>query len=168
MSARTIAVRYFNDHTSAKDEVLKAYYAYHAPHFQLEPKGHHFTNGSRESCCVWCGRSREMVRWDDLPPECQERPADSPVEDVILSEESKAFDLLQRAELHVPALVHRMGMSGKTLAFLYHTHGYDPETVVAIVDVSSVALSAYHAVMEQERGRSRDAQIKTVIEAAQK
>jgi ribosomal protein S14 len=149
-----IAAQYFAEHPEAKADVIKAYYAYHAPHFRLEPKGHNFPSGSRESQCVWCGRSREMVRHDQLPPVCLERPELREVADVIRAEEEKAFALLARARTDVPKLVARLGMSGETLAVLHHTHGHDPETVAALVPVPPQMLADYHAAMEAERERS--------------
>jgi len=162
----TTAFKYFEDHPSERDGVMKAYYAYHAPHFRLEPKGHNFGSALRESQCHWCGRSRETVRWDDLPAECCARPSLPDIEETIFSEEEKAFVLLERAVYDVPRLVSKLGMSGDTLAILHHTHGFDAETVSCIVDVSPQMLSDYHVAMELERERSRGAQVKDVISAA--
>ena len=148
---------YFDAHPEAKDGVMKAYYAYHAGHFQCDPKGHNFASGSRESKCQWCQRSREMVRHDDLPPECQKRPASADVANVILGEEQKAFALLAKAERIVPQIVKKAGMSGETLAVLHHTHGYDPETVSGVVDVPPAMIAEYHKAMMREQSRSRAA-----------
>src|SRR5436190_6944174 len=100
MSALHICREYFREHPEAKDGVMKAYYAYHVAHFRCDPKGHNFTSGSHQSKCQWCQRSREMVRHDDLPAECQKRPAnaDVPIADVVLNEEQKTFALLAKAE----------------------------------------------------------------------
>lgn len=46
-------------------------------------------------------------------------------------------------------------MSGKTLAVLHHTHGYDPEIVESIVTIPPQIMSEYHQAMEKERERSR-------------
>ena len=156
---------YFAAHPEAKDGVMKAYYAYHVEHFRCDTKGHNFTNGSRESKCQWCQRSREIVRWDDLPPECQKRPvsADVPIADEILGEEEKAFALLDKAARIVPKIVEKMGMSGETLAMLHHTHGYDPETVSGVVDVPPALIAKYHEAMTREQSRSRAAIKRDVI-----
>ena len=150
---------------------MKAYHAYNVPHFRCDPKAHNFGSSLRESACRWCGRTREQVRWDELPPECAKRPPVPGIEDVILGEERKAFALLARAEKDVPKLVARLGMNGETLAGLHHTHGYDPETVTMALEVphSELAMKIkalrpdYEAAMETERARSRAAQVKEVI-----
>ena len=159
------ARKYFDTNPEAKNGVMKAYYAYHAPHFRLEPKGHNFTSSSRESKCSWCGRSRELVRHDALPPECQMRPEMPDVADVILGEESRAFALLKKAEIEVPKIAAKLGMSGETLAMLHHTYGHDPESVASVTDVPPQMLEDYHAAMETEKHRSRAAKKKTVITA---
>ena len=161
--SRQIALEYFRENPEARDGVMKAYHAYNVPHFRCDPKAHNFPTALRESACVWCGRTREQVRWDELPPECAKRPPVPEIEDVILGEERKAFALLARAEKDVPKLVVKLGMNGETLAVLHHTHGYDPETVASIVDVPPQMLADYHAAMETERARSRAAQVKEVI-----
>lgn len=161
--SRALAIQYFQDKPSAKDGVIKAYYAYHAPHCRLTRDGHNFTSGSRESKCSWCGRSRELVRHDNLPAECQHRPNMPDVADVIRSEEVNAFALIDKAERDANKLVDRIGMSGQTLAILHHTYGHDPETVAAVIDVPEQILTDYHAAMEVERERSRVARKPTVV-----
>src|ERR1035438_5779503 len=82
--SRQIAHGYFAAHPEARDEVMKAYYAYNVPHFRLDSKAHNFLTAMRESACHWCGRTREQVRWDGQPPECAKRPPVPEIEDVIL------------------------------------------------------------------------------------
>lgn len=145
---------------------MKAWYAYHAPHFRVmtEMPLHNFTNGSRESKCVWCGRSREMVRHDELDARCQKRPKEiKSIKDVLREEEEHAMALADRAQKDVPKLVAKMGMTGETLAVLHHTYGHDPETVATVIDVPPQVLADYHAAMEMEKVRSRAAQKKTVV-----
>lgn len=161
--SRQIAIEYFRENPAARDGVMKAYHAYNVPHFRCDQKAHNFGSSMRESACRWCGRTREQVRWDDLPPECAKRPPVLEIEDVILGEERKAFALRARAEKDVPKLVAKLGMNGETLAVLHHTNGYDPETVASIVAVPPQMLAEYHAAMEMERARSRAAQVKEVI-----
>lgn len=163
MKAAEIVLKYFREHPEMRDGVMKAYYAYNVSHFRCNPKAHNFGSALRESACRWCGRTREQVRWDDLPPECARRPFVPEIDDVIRGEEQKAFALLARAKKDVPKLVAKLGLSGETLARLHHTYGYDPETVAGIVDVPPKMLSDYHAEMETERARSRAAQMKEVI-----
>lgn len=78
-----------------------------------------------------------------------------------------ATELLQpnttSASREVPAIVTKRGMSVDTLAFLHHTHGYDPETVAGIVDVPAEIMTQYHELMDVERARSRAAQVKEIV-----
>lgn len=160
---RCIAVDYFNDHSDARDEVMKAYFAYQAGHFRAEPAGHNFPSSLRISKCLWCSRSREMVRWDELPPQCQKRPKMADAAEVISSEEEKFFSLLNRASLEVPKIIKKRGMSGETLAFLHQTHGYDPEIVSGVVNVPQFLMREYHEKMDEERARSRASLTKEII-----
>lgn len=154
----TIDLQYFREHPDARDGVMKAYYAYNVPHFRSDPKSHNFGSSQRESACHWCGRTREQVRWDELPPECAKRPPVPEIEDVILGEERKAFALLARAEKDVPKLLAKLGMlNGETMAILHHTYGYDPETVSGVVDVPPVMIMEYNEAMMREQARSRAA-----------
>lgn len=157
---RKMADEFFEDNPSERDGVLKAFYAYHAPHFRIDPKSHYFLGELREAECQWCGRRREDVRHDDFPAPCLARPDLKGVDETIYSEEERAFELLDKAEAEVKRLVLRMGVSGETLAILHHTHGYDPETVASIIDFPEDILAEYHTRMEIERDRSRGGQKK--------
>lgn len=156
---------FFVAHPEAKDGVIKAYHAYKVAHFRLDGGAHNFLSSSRTSECLWCGRTRENVRWDYLPPECQSRPSDADlgISEALENEEKKAHAIFEKAKVHVPRLVTKMGMSGETLATLHHTNGYDPETVSGVVDVPPEIMEVYNASMETERSRSRDAIVREVI-----
>jgi alanyl-tRNA synthetase len=104
-----------------------------------------------------------MVRWDDLPPQCQKRPELPDIADTIQGEEEKAFALLDKATREVPKIVAKRGMSGETLAVLHHTHGYDPETVDGVVSVPPQIMADYYTAMETERDRSRAAIVREVV-----
>jgi len=170
---RSIVKRYVKDHPDVMDGVMKAYYAYHAPHFRLVFSGHNFLGCFRTSKCAWCGRSREMVRHDNLPAQCLHRPisADRPIVDVVLEEEQKSYVLLERAGKDVPKLIAKMGMSGETLAVLHHTHGYDPDMVALALDMlhseSTVNIHSlmpeYELAMNRERARSKAVHRETVV-----
>lgn len=162
---RAIVDRYFRDNSESKDDVMRAYYAYQAGHFRESMDGHNFTNRSKQSQCVWCGRSRELVRWDDLPPQCVSRPEMKEVDEVVFSEEGKFFALLKKAERDVPGLVEKHGMSGQTLALLHGTHGYDPETVAGIVEVPCQVISEYERCREEESVRSRSGVVREMVMA---
>lgn len=63
-----IVEKYFEDHPEAKDGVMKACYAWHD---DIDaPYRHVFVGKERNSECRLCGRSREQVRYDDLPEPC--------------------------------------------------------------------------------------------------
>ena len=162
---QSLAIGYFEEHPETKDGVTKAFHAYHVPHFRFHSAAHNFLSSSRTCECFWCGRTRENVRWDDLPAECQKRPSSADIEipDVLESEEKTAHALFEKAKTHVPKLVRKLGMSGATLAILHHTHGYDPETVAGVVDVPAEVMAGYHHEMETERCRSRKAIVREVI-----
>jgi hypothetical protein len=162
---RPIVEKYFEQHPDAKDEVMKAYFAYHTQHIRDNPGAHNFAGPWRNCECQWCGRSRELVRWDDLPAQCQKRPELPDIADTIRGEEEKAFALLDKATREVLRLVAKLGMSGETLAVLHHTHGYDPETVDGVVSVPPQIMADYHTAMETERDRSRAAIVREVVTA---
>lgn len=142
MNARDIAVQYFRDHPLERDSVMKAYYAYHAPHFRITTRGHNFTNQFRHSKCQWCNRSREQVRWDGLPAHCQKRPELPEIEGAIRYEETRYMELLERAERIVPRIISKRGMSQDTIKYLYDTHGIDQETVERICESNHLPASA--------------------------
>lgn len=65
---RPLAEKYFDDHSEAKNGVMKACYAWHD---DIEaPYRHVFVGEERHSECRLCGRSREQVRYDDQPASC--------------------------------------------------------------------------------------------------
>lgn len=52
-----------------RDSLAKASYAFRNDD-HLYPQGHLFQTSERTAACKKCGRTREQVRWDDLPPQC--------------------------------------------------------------------------------------------------
>lgn len=129
-SSKEVAVEYFENNENAKDEVMKAYYAYHAPHFRETEDGHNFRGVLRESRCEWCGRSREMVRWDDLPPQCLSRPSVLPsIEDVVKEEELKCISLQKKSKSIIERVFAKMGDNEESRAYLWDTHGI-PEEII--------------------------------------
>jgi hypothetical protein len=167
-TTKDIAVDYFSKHPDAKDEVIRAYLAYHTTHFRDHPNAHNFEGPWRNNICKWCGRSRELVRWDDLPVGCQSRPSwinDLSIESIIKDEEEKYYNLNKRAVVEVPKLIAKMGLSGDTLSTLHHTYGYCPEIISDIVDISDEIMEQYNAKMDGERDLSRKAWTPKVVEA---
>lgn len=167
--------QYFSENSKLRDEVWKAIYAYHDP-VDLEnahefPK-YIFPDGVdpfyqqlfRESKCIYCGRTREQVRWDELPHTCDPN-IEICTEKILFDEEKQYFQLLEKAKIHIPQLLDKMGVSGETLSILHHTYGYDLETSLDFIDsVYHDTLSReYEHFMQLERARSKSKQIKTVI-----
>ena len=142
---------YFAEHPDAMDEVRKATFAYHFNHIRVHPQAHNFSSVLPSAACRWCRRTREQVRWDDLPPECGNRPELPEVAATVKAEEQKAWARVAAAEKEVPALIAK----GLTLADLHRTHGFDPDTVAAIVPVSREMWSQYEHQMQEERELSR-------------
>ena len=167
MTPRQIAEDYFAARPAARDEVTKAYHARIVVHRTDHPGAHWFAGFSPGSVCRWCGRTRDLVRYDGLPAECASRPDDLPeVASVLMDEESRAFALYDRARAIVPAMIARHGMSGETLAMLHGTHGIDPETVDSICPVPAGMIAGYEAEREKDRARSRAAHKPEVIRMA--
>ena len=122
------------------DDVKKASFAFHNNpkylHPFFEPGAHNFSgtydpegdfaSGKRfTQKCLWCGRSRYDVRYDEFLPQCHKRPSIESVENILYEEELKYAALRQRAEHFIPEYIHKNGVSGKSLATLHQTHGYD-------------------------------------------
>lgn len=168
----TTAQQYFADHPNEKEGVLKAWYAYHAPHFHVMPDVplHNFTSSQRWSKCSWCGRTREEVRHDEKTGRCLGRPNDIPsIKDVLRDEEEKFGGLMEKARTVVPGFLKRHELNGETLAILHHTHGYDPETVEAMgYIVTSQMRQDYEIFMEKERKRSQASHKKEIVMAVTK
>lgn len=132
-SLKEIALNYFE--SNPRDEVMKAFYAYHAS--ISEPGAHNFDSTCPDSFCRWCNKTRTDVRWDDLPAKCQMRPAsaDRPIADIIREEEEKFHALLERGKTEIPKLVRKYGgvLNEEMFSKLWDTHGYDEETVKEVM-----------------------------------
>lgn len=152
---KQIALNYFLENPSAKDEVYKAFFAYNIVHFREHPKAHNFTNGRRECKCLWCGRSRELVRWDGLPPECLQRPSLKEIDEIIFSEEVKYLELLNKAETEVKKCFEKNQLNGKNLALLHHTYGYDPEVASGFIKISPEIHEEYFQEMSRHKDISK-------------
>lgn len=133
MSLEKITKRYNSDKKFQSD-VKKAWYAYHAGHHSLHNDTHNFTTEQRTSDCLWCGRSREMVRWDILPAQCFSRPAYKSIQDIIKDEEESFHIIMNKAERMIPNLLTTKTLNGKLLADLHFTHGIYPEIVEFFID----------------------------------
>ncbi len=160
---------YLSEHPEAVDSIEKAHYAWHAGSYQEELGNHHFSGVLRCSTCAFCGRSREEVRYDDLPGKCQNIPINAykDIQLTIHEEELLYFQLLERGETEIPKLVEKHGLSAETLFLLRGTHGYDVEVVSSVlgVDIDKDMVADYEALMDLERETCRKRQKKEIIEA---
>ena len=169
---REIVKKYLINHPDGVDEIARAYYAYHAT--WMDTGAHSFTNSSPDSKCIWCGQTREGVRWNyyGLTPKCTRRPSEADtfvgIEDVLNSEETRFGKLLTKAE-EIAKELDPPALTGEQLAIFHHTHGIDPsmlESALMIFDkgkISQELPDAYELEMQKEVDRSRKAQKKTVI-----
>jgi len=130
-----IVKKYFEDHPEEKEGVWKATYAYHT--LPTDKYAHQFTGPERDAKCTVCGRTRELVRWDDLPPECGDYYEANPViRDVIRKEEEKYAALLKRCEKIIKKDYSDVSkLTGEILSMLHHTHGADPNVVEGVLEV---------------------------------
>jgi hypothetical protein len=137
-----IVAGYFNDHPEMKQGVMKAYYAWHGGHFRTtDLPVHNFLSSQRWAKCMWCSRTREEVRWDELPASCDCRPQEiKSIQEVIFEETKKYQLLLDRSEKTTVSYFKHHVMSGKALASLKQTHGINPEDACDIMDVSFTEL----------------------------
>ena len=168
MEPKELATKYFEEHPEEKDGVLKAWYAYHAPHFRVMPDMplHNFTSSQRWSKCQWCGRSREEVRHDDLSGRCAKHKILPEIKDVLHEEALSFFALTEKAKTFVPKFIEKNKLSGETLAILHHTHGHEPETVAMVTGLDlNTYLADYEVSMEEERARSRACHKREIIVA---
>jgi len=129
---REIVNSYLVGHPEAKDEIRHAMFAYNTEHFSQCPGAHHFATSfhvheNRQEECFWCKRTREQIRWSDLPPECAARPesADESIKSIIDKEIALFSKVLERAKKIALSLDIKT-ITGEDLARLHHTHGVDP------------------------------------------
>lgn len=153
------------EHPECRDDMVRAYFAFLVPHFRDHPNAHNFPGALRTSRCVWCGESREEIRYGEGSGICLERPQDANAEvsATIRLEEEKYFVTLKKAEYVVRNALSKQEMSGKLLAVLHHTYGFDPEVVGGIVDVPESMIREYNYEMDKERQRSRECRNVEVI-----
>lgn len=148
-----IGIRYFEENPEDKDDVIKAYYAWHAE--EHEPNAHKFFSDSRNSPCILCGRTREQVRYDKLPAQCQSYRAID-IKRTIQEEENKYLELLERGKKDIPKIIRKRGLNGKTLSMMHHTLGYDPEVVANYFEIDEKLYNEYTIEMEQHKEDSKN------------
>lgn len=131
MSETADTVRsFFDKNPEHKDGVIRAYYAYHA-HLR-EDGGHNFLVSDRAGKCLWCGRSREQVRWGNDGPKCDSKHSYMKMEiDEVISKEEALFEkVLERAK-KLAKTVDPETLTGIDLAKFHHTNGVDPSMLDA-------------------------------------
>ncbi len=116
-----VAEDYLKTHPEAWEGIKKATYAYHNPNL---PTAHVFYDKERTAPCELCGRTREDVRWDALPPQCAERKTVT-ITEVIAREEVRFDKVMVRAE-KLAATLDVSTLTGEDLSTFHHTHGIDP------------------------------------------
>jgi len=149
-----IAEDYFKE--NGRDDLRKAFFAYRAPHPNGYPQADLFTSSLKSSQCQRCGRTREQVRWDVLPPECAKYETHD-IQEIILQEEQKFQELLDKAIPIVNKTIKQFGLTGKTLSILHHTYGYNLDIVSEIIDISPDIIAQYHEEMNLEKQKSKQA-----------
>ena len=149
---------YFEQHPEMKDWVVKANYAWRE-NYQANPLAHKFPTAERTSCCVWCGRSREEVRHDELPAGCAQRPEPPDTAGIIKGEEESVFALMKRAETLVPKLLDKHGIKGATLFLLHSTHGIDPDMIYDLFGMrfEDEVMADYRRLQQEDQEKSRQA-----------
>ncbi len=159
-----------------RDNIIRATFAYHL-HPREHLKAHCFNSSLPDATCKWCGRTRHEVRWgaevgyEDNPPECIKRPAntefDVDIHDVILAEEKRFEALLSRAEkLSKEQDLSRL--SGAELCKLHHTNGIDPSILESIgVSISQVQHDEYMAEYSKHKATGKAGEKKQEIKICQ-
>lgn len=146
----------------AREHVKRATLAYHIDHFRHQAGAHHFprpfheTPEAREEQCLWCGRARWQVRWDDLPPECAARPksADETIHSVVAREEA-LFERVRERATKLAATLDVTTLTGAELARIHHTHGIDPSMLESAFMMTGRTFPDLHAEYETEYAKHR-------------
>jgi hypothetical protein len=161
--------QYFVDHPEQMDGVKRATFAYHRNH--RETGAHYFLTSMRDARCQWCGRAREMVRWDEYRPECSARPkwADEPIKDVVGREELLFLKVLVRAE-KLAREVDVTTLTGEALAHMHHTYGVDPSMLECALIAEGRSLPQnlhddYQRAYEVHRDTGREGLVRQVVVA---
>lgn len=86
--------KYFLENPDTIEEVERAYYAYHT--IWMDKNAHSFTNSCKDSKCIWCGQTREGVRWNyyGLTPKCTRRPNEAWASGLYACDASKCLDVI--------------------------------------------------------------------------
>lgn len=131
------------------NSVKKATFAYHMKRGE-SPNAHYFLTGLRDSVCYLCGRTREQVRWDDLPAECSCAKTYD-IGGTILKEE-ESFEAVKNRAKKIADSSRVENMTGKNLCVLHHTHGIDPSILECVgCKISQQQHDDYLAAYEKHR-----------------
>ncbi len=177
--SRQIVDGYLADHPEVKAEINRAILAYHSDRWTLG--GHLFSGvyipgqlgGGSESVCQWCGRSREQIRWDDLPPKCAGRPKDADMYvGVVMRREEQLFARVIERASQMAVKIDPTTLTGEELAIIHHTHGIDPSMLeIALMEAGCGPLpqdlhDAYQVAYDQHRQTGKRGGVaKTILTA---
>ncbi len=169
MNASPIIVSYMVAHPEAWDGIKRATYAYHDDVAINLDAPHVYNAAWREATCRHCGRSREMVRWDESQsPQCANYKARRSVSAIIREEEERFERCRGRWEGLVSKVTNWDSITGEWLAHTHHTHGLDPDVLYLIGGKGGVPAElyrAYEVAYEAHKDTGRRGQ-KTVVVVA--
>jgi hypothetical protein len=156
--AELIYEKYFKNKPAA-DDLGRAILAYHTndSNYRTVDGAHSFYNDKKTCSCAWCGRTRAEVRWDGLNPECANRPKVFPnIADVILTDETKYFALLAKAEVEVPRILAKVFsgvLTGKALSVFQNTYGFDPDSVASALNIEIESMMPDYEIAQEDHRR---------------
>lgn len=163
--------KYFKGKKAA-DDVEKATFAYHwdttdHPNGHKWPSGHYdhkanplkpMPNHIRFEKCHVCGRTRNDVRWDNLPAHCDNvgRPT---ISDVLLREEADFIEMLESSAEKIPAILKKRfkgELTAEALFFLQSSTGYPPDVVALHYDEQKIEalMPEFDRLMEEHQKKS--------------
>lgn len=146
-----------------RHHVKRASYAYHDG--ATLPKMHRFLNSTREAPCHKCGRSREEVRWDDLPPECAGAELRS-ISNIIKEEELRFEKVINRTKNFIQG-----SLNGDSLCHIHNTFGITKEMINDALSyegrqpLSAAVLKDYETCYEEHKNTGLKGLKKEVVKA---
>ena len=161
---RNLVLKYFEDHPEAKRAAEGKGAFLMREEFRAS---HHYSHQNGQTSCRVCGESFYAKPLSRCPGFAAKYPReDNSIERCILNEEL----LYEKTLRHCRALVLKRFSSpaevtAQALVDLWHTHGCDSSIIEEVLDcrLDESIHAEFMSLMDLERRRSRDAQIKKVI-----